>query len=225
MRLLVIEDDVQLAASLTRGLREHEYAVDTTHDGEQGALLASTGMYDVILLDILLPGQSGLEVLRQLRGSGVKSPVLCITALGEAEQKVAALDLGADDYVVKPFDFGEVLARVRALMRRSGDMTATRLACGDLELDPIKQGARRAGVSIDLSRQQYRLLEFLLRHAGRVVTRTAIIEGVWDMSFDSLTNVVEVCITRLRAKVDRPFGKPLIHTVRGVGYMLSEEPP
>jgi len=225
MGLLVIEDDVQLAASLTRGLREHGYAVDAVHDGEQGAVLACTGIYEVILLDILLPGQSGLEVLRKLRGSGVSSAVLCLTALGESEQKIAALDLGADDYVVKPFNFDEVLARVRALMRRSRKVTAVQLSCGDLELDPVGQSASRAGVRIDLSRQQYRLLEFLLRHAGKVVTRTAIIEGVWDMNFDSLTNVVEVCVNRLRAKVDRPFPKPLIHTVRGVGYVLSEEAP
>jgi len=225
MRILIVEDDVQLASFLANGLRENSHTVDIAHDGEEGVLLGRTGIYDVILLDILLPKLSGLEAMRQLRSSGVESSILCLTALGEPEEKIAALDFGADDYMVKPFHFGEVLARIRALMRRPRGVTDARLACGGLELVPATRKAIRDGAAIDLSPQEYRLLEFLLRRVDRVVTRTALIQGVWDMDFDCLTNVVDVCVNRVRAKVDRPFPKPLIHTVRGVGYILSEEAP
>ena len=225
MRILVVEDEKRLASFLASGLRENGYAVDVAGDGEEAAYLGKTGLYDVILLDVLLPKQSGLEVLRQLRRADVHTPVLCLTSRDQPADKVAALDLGADDYLAKPFNFAELLARIRALLRRSSTMAPTTLACGDLELDPATRKVTRAGEALDLTPREFALLEFLLRRAGSVVTRSAIIEGVWDMNFDSLTNVLDVLVNRLRAKVDRPFDRPLIHTVRTVGYVLSEEPP
>ncbi|MFW6162627.1 MAG: heavy metal response regulator transcription factor [Planctomycetota bacterium] len=224
MRVLVVEDDKRLASFLANGLRESGYAVDVSHDGEDGAHLASTGLYDVIVLDILLPRQSGFEVIRQVRRAEVATPILCLTARDAPRDRIAGLDLGADDYLVKPFNFAELLARVRALLRRSPRMAPTKLACADLELDPATRKVTRGGQEIDLTPREYALLEFLLRRAGSVCTRSALIEGVWDMNFDSLTNVLDVLVSRLRAKVDHPFPRPLIHTVRSVGYVLSEEP-
>ena len=221
MRLLVVEDDKQLARFVAQGLRENGHAVDMAFDGVEAAHLGRTEAYDAILLDIMLPGQSGYEVIRELRSAGVTVPILCLTARDSLNEKVAGFDLGADDYLVKPFQFPELLARLRALQRRGPGMAPTKLQCGDLVLDPSTRKVERAGQSIDLTPKEFSLLEYLLRHAGSVVTRTAITENVWDMNFDSLTNVVDVFINRLRAKVDRPYDTSLIHTVRGVGYIVQ----
>ncbi len=224
MRILVVEDEKRLASFLSNGLRENGYAVDIAADGVEAAHLGRSEVYDIILLDILLPKQSGFEVLRQLRQAGVATPILCLTARDALGDKVTGLDLGADDYLAKPFNFAELLARIRALLRRAPGVAPTTLRCADLELDPATHRVTRAGKEIDLTPREYALLEFLLRRAGAVVTRTAILEGVWDMNFDSLTNVLDVLVNRLRAKVDYPFSKRLIHTMRSVGYVLSEEP-
>jgi len=222
MRLLVVEDDDSLADSLAKGLRENGCAVDVARDGEEGLHLALTGTYDVVVLDLMLPGRSGYDVIRTLRRREVQVPVLCLTARDRVSDKVTALDLGADDYLPKPFHFSELLARLRALHRRSPRMVPQELRVGDLALDPATRRVTRAGRQIELTPREFGLLEYLMRHAGMVVTRTAIIENVWDMNFDSLTNVVDVFINRLRNRIDRPFGKPLIHTVRGVGYVMEE---
>ncbi len=224
MRILVVEDEKRLASFLSNGLRENGYAVDIAADGVEAAHLGKSEVYDIILLDILLPKQSGFEVLRQLRQAGVATPILCLTARDALGDKVTGLDLGADDYLAKPFNFAELLARIRALLRRAPGVAPTTLRCADLELDPATHRVTRAGKEIDLTPREYALLEFLLRRAGAVVTRTAILEAVWDMNFDSLTNVLDVLVNRLRAKVDYPFSKRLIHTMRSVGYVLSEEP-
>ena len=224
MRVLVVEDEKRLASYLANGLRENGYAVDVAHDGEDAAHLGKTGLYDLILLDILLPKQSGFEVLREIRRAGVPTPILCLTARNEPTDKVTGLDLGADDYLAKPFNFAELLARLRALLRRSPRMAPTVLQCADLTLDPATRRVARAGKELDLTPREHALLEFLLRRAGTVVTRSALIEGIWDMNFDSLTNVLDVLVNRLRTKVDQPFPQKLIHTVRSVGYVLSEEP-
>jgi len=224
MRILVVEDQKQLASFLAGGLRENGYAVDVSRDGEDAAHLGKTGLYDAIVLDILLPKQSGFEVIRQIRRAGIATPILCLTARDAPTDKITGLDLGADDYLVKPFNFAELLARIRALLRRSPAMAPTKLVCADLVLDPTTRKVTRAGQDIDLTPREYALLEFLLRRAGSVCTRSALIEGIWDMNFDSLTNVLDVLVNRLRSKVDYPFDKRLIHTVRSVGYVLSEEP-
>ena len=224
MRILVVEDQKQLAGFLASGLRENGYAVDVSHDGEDAAHLGKTGLYDAIVLDILLPKQSGFEVIRQIRRAGIATPILCLTARDAPTDKITGLDLGSDDYLAKPFNFAELLARIRALLRRSPAMAPTKLACADLVLDPATRKVTRAGQQIDLTPREYALLEFLLRRAGSVCTRSALIEGIWDMNFDSLTNVLDVLVNRLRSKVDYPFDKQLIHTVRSVGYVLSEEP-
>ncbi len=224
MRVLVVEDEKRLASFLANGLRENGYAVDIAPDGEEALHLGKSDVYDVILLDILLPKVSGFEVLRQLRQEGVQTPILCLTARDGAQDKVTGLDLGADDYLAKPFSFAELLARIRALLRRAPGVAHTKLTCADLELDPATRAVTRGSEEIDLTPREYALLEFLLRRKGTVCTRTAILEAVWDMNFDSLTNVLDVLINRLRAKVDYPFETRLIHTVRSVGYVLSEEP-
>ncbi|MFP4058761.1 MAG: response regulator [Candidatus Brocadiia bacterium] len=224
MRILVVEDEKRLASYLRRGLQESGYAVDVAEDGEEAEHLGQSGVYDVIVLDILLPKRSGFDVLRRLRQAGVATPVLCLTARDQPHDKVTGLDLGADDYLTKPFNYAELLARIRALLRRSPEMAPTELRCADLRLDPAKRRVVRGGKEIDLTQREYALLEFLLRRKDTVVTRSALIEGVWDMNFDSLSNVLDVTVNRLRTKVDYPFDKPLIHTVRAVGYILSEEP-
>ena len=223
MRVLVVEDDRRLASFLARGLRENGWAVDIAADGVDGAHLGLTEAYDAIVLDIMLPGQSGYEVIRKLRRRGSNVAILCLTARDGVADKVAGLDLGADDYLVKPFDFQELLARLRALQRRPPGMVPRLLRCEDLVLDPATRKVTRAGKPIELTPKEFGLLEYLIRHSGAVVTRTAIIENVWDMNFDSLTNVVDVFINRLRAKIDRPFEVDLIHTVRGVGYVMKEK--
>ncbi len=222
MRILLVEDDRRLASFVRNGLRENGYAVDMSADGEEGEHLAQSGLYDLVVLDIMLPGQSGYEVVRALRRRGNAVPVLFLTARDRPRDKITGLDLGADDYLVKPFDFSELLARIRALLRRSSRLVPAVLECADLRLDPATRQVTRAGKPIDLTPREYSLLEVLLRRAGTVVTRSALTEAVWDMSFDSFTNVLEVLVNRLRGKVDYPFDRRLIHTVRSVGYVLDD---
>ncbi len=222
MRILVVEDDKKVASFLRRGLTEESYAVDVAHDGETGAHQAETFDYDAVILDLMLPKLSGAEVLQRLRAGKPDLPVLLLTAKGSVEDRVAGLNLGADDYLVKPFAFAELSARLRALLRR-GTRESTRLQIADLSVDLTNRTVTRGGRKLELSSKEFALLEFLLRNARRPVTRTMIIEHVWDLHFDSLTNVVDVYINYLRNKIDKSFSQPLIHTVRGVGYMLTDE--
>ena len=220
MRVLIVEDEKRLAEFIRKGLQENGYAADVAADGEEGEVLALTEAYDVVVLDIMLPRQSGLEVVRRIRAEGLTVPVLLLSARDGLEDRVTGLDLGADDYLVKPFAFGELLARLRALLRRSSSMASLELNCGDLIMDLPQHSVTRAGQRLDLTPKEFSLLELLLRHRGQVVTRTSIVESIWDMNFDSFSNVVEVLVNRLRKKVDEPFRTPLIHTERGVGYVV-----
>ena len=221
MRFLFVEDDVRVASFIRRGLREERYTVDVAPDGEQALFLAQTNDYDLILLDLILPKRGGLDVLRTLRAEQVHTPILVLTAKRETEEKITGLDAGADDYLPKPFDFGELLARVGALLRRRGDLVGTVLRAGDLELDLLRHRATRAGRELVLTNREYAILELLLRHPNEVVTRTMLAEHVWEHDFDPLSNVINVSVTRLRQKVDAETSKKLIHTIRGRGYMLQ----
>jgi heavy metal response regulator len=223
MRLLIVEDDLNLARFIQKGLQEERYAVDVAIDGEEGLLLAGINPYDLIILDVMLPKVDGLGVCRKLRMERRTTPVLMLTARETIEDKVTGLDMGADDYLTKPFAFAELLARVRALLRRGSVLPSGRLKALDLELDPVSHRVWRAGHEIPLTNKEFALLEYLLRNANQVLSRTAIIEHVWDIHYDSMTNIVDVHIRALRAKVDRHFPPPLIHTVRGVGYVLKTE--
>ena len=222
MKVLVIEDDAETAAYVVRGLNEQGHVADSAKDGRDGLLLAGDGGYDVIIVDRMLPGLDGLGVVRTLRGAGVKSPVLFLTALRGVGDRVQGLEAGGDDYLVKPFAFAELLARLNALTRRPPlSDVPTSLAIADLHLDLLRRTATRAGERIELQPREFRLLEFLLRHAERVVTRTMLLEGVWDFHFDPKTNIVETHVSRLRNKLSRSGRDPeLIHTVRGAGYIL-----
>jgi DNA-binding response OmpR family regulator len=224
MRILVVEDDRKVAAFIQRGLEEEGHAVDVLHDGSDAADQALCIDYDAAVLDLMLPGRSGLQVLRDLRAKMGELPVLVLTAKDSLNERVAGLDAGADDYMVKPFALAEVSARLRALLRR-GQPRQVRVRVADLELDPVKRSVTRGGRRIDLRPKEYTLLEFLMRNSDRPVTRSLIIEHVWDIHFDSISNVVEVHINALRHKIDRGFEVPLIHTVRGVGYMLTDKAP
>ena len=221
MRILIVEDDPDLAGFIQKGLREERYAVDRAQEGEEGLLMASTTPYDLIILDVMLPKLDGLTVCRRLRTTGNKTPILFLTARGAVEDRVSGLNMGADDYLAKPFAFAELLARARALIRRTGVGQTPRLTVADLEVDPVAHRVWRAGRDITLTNKEYALLEYLLRNPDRVLTRTAIIEHVWDIHYDGMTNIVDVHIRALRAKVDRDFSPPLIQTVRGVGYVLK----
>ena len=221
MRILIVEDDPDLAGFIQKGLREERYAVDRAQEGEEGLLMASTTPYDLIILDVMLPKLDGLTVCRRLRTTGNKTPILFLTARGAVEDRVSGLNMGADDYLAKPFAFAELLARARALIRRTGVDPTPRLTVADLEVDPVAHRVWRAGRDITLTNKEYALLEYLLRNPDRVLTRTAIIEHVWDIHYDGMTNIVDVHIRALRAKVDRDFSPPLIQTVRGVGYVLK----
>ena len=221
MKLLLIEDEARAATYLQRGLAEQGYVVEVASNGTDGLHAALTGDHDLIVLDVMLPGIDGFAVLSALRNSK-QTPVLMLTAKGRMEEKIKGFDLGADDYLVKPFEFPELLARVRALLKRgSGAAVADIQRVGDLEIDPVKHRATRAGQRIDLSAKEFALLSLLVRKAGEVLSRTQIASLVWDINFDSNTNVVEVAIRRLRAKIDDPFEQKLIHNVRGVGYVLE----
>jgi len=221
MRVLIIEDDVDTASYISKGLTEEGHAVDHFADGRDGLLQATAEDYDVIIVDRMLPGLDGLNLVRTLRGVGKQMPVLFLTSLGGVDDRVNGLEAGGDDYVTKPFAFSELLARLHALARRpplKGEETVLRVA--DLEMDLVRRTVRRAGQSIDLQPREFRLLEFLMRNRGRIVTRTMLLERVWDFHFDPKTSVVETHISRLRAKIDRPFANDLIHTTRGAGYSI-----
>lgn len=222
IRALVIEDDAGVAGFLERGLRESAFGVDVANDGRDGFEMAARESFDVIILDLMLPGRDGFSVLRGLRERGIKTPVICLTARDAVDDRIKGLDLGADDYLAKPFSFAELLARIRALLRRGSLLTGNPIQIADLSIDVATRQVHRGGKRIDLSAREFALLEFLARHAEQVVSRTMILEKVWDMNCDPLTNVVDVHINRLRKKVDHGFGPPLIQTIRGVGYVLRE---
>ncbi|MDE2407936.1 MAG: response regulator transcription factor [Xanthomonadaceae bacterium] len=225
MRILLVEDDTHTAAFIAKGLREDGHAVDAAGDGKQGLFLASTESYDALVLDRMLPGLDGLTLLRTLRGAGNQVPILLLTALGDTDHRVEGLRAGADDYLVKPFAYAELSARLDGIVKRSrggGEREATRLQAAGLELDLLSREARRANRRIELQPREFRLLEYLMRHAGQVVTRTMLLEAVWDYHFDPQTNVIDVHISRLRQKIDHGFEKPILHTVRGAGYRLGE---
>ncbi|MBI4207817.1 MAG: winged helix-turn-helix domain-containing protein [Betaproteobacteria bacterium] len=224
MKILLIEDDPQTAEFVANGLREHGHVVDHSANGRDGLLLASQGAYEVMVIDRMLPGLDGLAVVKTIRAAGVKVPVLLLTTLGGVNDRVEGLEAGADDYLTKPFAFSELNARVNALARRPPiAQEASVLRVGDLELNRLKRTVSRGGKRIELQPQEFRLLEYLMRNAGEVVTRTMLLENVWEFHFDPHTSVVETHISRLRAKVDRDFGEELIHTVRGAGYSLKQD--
>lgn len=223
MRVLVIEDEARVRSFVERGLREAGYAVDGAADGEEGRGLALIHHYDAIVLDLMLPRLDGLQVLQALREAGRTTPVLILSARDEVDDRVGGLDAGADDYLPKPFAFAELLARLRVLLRRGAE-PVTVIEVEDLSIDLLKRTVRRDGRKIDLTPKEFALLEYLARHAGEVVTRTMISEHVWDMNFDSFSNVIDVYIRYLRRKVDEPFDRRLIHTRRGIGYLLGDAP-
>lgn len=222
VRILIVEDEAKTASYLRKGLREAGYAVEHATDAETGSHLATTSQFDVILCDVMLPGANGVACVRQLRAQGIETPVIFITAKDAIEDRVEGLDAGGDDYLVKPFSFTELLARIRSQLRRGPVPMADLFQAGDLKVDPVRHTVVRAGTSISLTQKEFALLLLLVRRKGEVLTRTVIAEQVWDMNFDSDTNVVDVAIRRLRSKVDEPFEEPLIHTVRGVGYVLRD---
>jgi len=222
MKLLVIEDDTTTGTYIARGLREEGHVVDLVHDGRSGLIQATSQEYDVLVVDRMLPELDGLGLVKTLRGTGNRVPVLFLTAMGSVEDRIGGLNAGGDDYLVKPFAFGELSARVQALARRPQTVVQdTSLRAGDLEMDLLSRKVTRGGIEIDLLPREFALLEYLLRRKGRVQTRTMLLEGVWDISFDPMTNVVETHVSRLRAKVDKPFDVALIQTVRGAGYRIE----
>jgi two-component system copper resistance phosphate regulon response regulator CusR len=224
MRILLIEDDRQHAAIIARGLRKHAFAVDVAADGEEGLFLAQTNAYDVLVLDVMLPKRTGIEVCRTLRECGSDVPVLMLTARDAVEDRITGLETGADDYLTKPFAFDEFVARVRALLRRVRRYEAPVLAVGDLTIDTAARSARRGERDIPLTSKEFALLEFLARNAGRVVGRAEISEHVWDISYDAFSNVIDVFIRRLRRKIDDGEAVKMLRTRRGAGYLLSAEP-
>lgn len=221
MRILIIEDDSTLAQFLRKGLQEERYAVDAAGDGEEGFARACETAYDLIILDIRLPKLDGLALCRKLREEGRTTPILLLTARQSVDARVEGLDTGADDYLTKPFAYPELLARVRALLRRSSPPQPAVLKVADLELDPVSHKVWRGGQEIPLTNKEYGLLEYLMRNPDRALTRTAILVHVWDTNYDTMTNIVDVHIRSLRAKIDRDFSPPLLQTVRGVGYRLE----
>lgn len=227
-RILVVEDDATAAAYIIKGLTEAGYTADHAPDGRDGLFMATDGSYDAIILDRMLPALDGMAVLGAIRAAGIETPVLLLSALASVDDRVSGLNAGSDDYLTKPFAFAELLARVKLLLRRRGAGTApeTRLSCGDLEMDLLSRRVQRGGRPVDLQPREFRLLEYLLRHKGEVVTRTMLLEAVWDYHFDPGTNVIDVHVSRLRRKIDGNAEggfPPLLHTVRGAGYRLGEE--
>ncbi len=225
MRILLVEDDRDVAGFVVKGLREANHVVEHATNGRDGLFMAASEQFDAIILDRMLPGGvDGLRLLETLRAQENTVPVLFLSALGQVDDRVKGLKAGGDDYLTKPFAFAELLARVEALTRRGkADSPVTRLVVGDLEMDLLSRSVKRAGQKIDLQPREYRLLEYLMRHAGQVVTRTMLLEGVWDYHFDPQTNVIDVHVSRLRQKVDKPFPKPLLHTVRNAGYIMRAD--
>ena len=224
MRILVIEDDRDVSSHIANGLKEAGHTVDQSFDGKDGLFLGTTEAYDAIVLDRMLPKVDGLTILRTLRASSVTTPVLVLSAIGEVDDRVAGLNAGGDDYLVKPFAFSELKARLDALLRRSEaqpQAASTRLALADLDMDLLRREVHRGGLKIDLQPREFQLLEYLMRHAGQVVTRTMLLEAVWGYHFDPQTNVIDVHISRLRNKIDKDFDIPLLHTIRGSGYRLD----
>jgi len=221
MKLLVVEDEEKSAAYLKKGLGEQGFVVDVARDGDEGLYLAKTGEYDVVVLDVMLPERDGFQLLSALRGAHNETPVLFLTARDGVEDRVNGLHLGADDYVVKPFAFSELVARIHTILRRGGVKASLVVTVGDLLIDFVRHRVERANRRIDLTPKEFLLLSLLARRAGHVLSRTLIAEQVWDMNFDSDTNVVDVHVRRLRAKLDDPFERKLIHTIRGVGYVLE----
>ena len=224
MRVLVVEDEVKMASLLKRGLEEEGYAVDIASDGLTGVWMGTEHPYDAVVLDVMLPDMDGFGVCKKLREAGRWSPILMLTARDGVEDRVAGLDAGADDYLTKPFSFAELLARLRALLRRGEPARPTVLTVDDLVLDPATHRVARGGVPIQLTRKEFTLLEYFVRHAGEVLSRTRLIEHVWDFAFEGDSNVVDVYVGYLRQKIDRPFGMDSLETVRGAGYRLREEP-
>ncbi len=223
MHVLLVEDDPLIADYITKGLRESGHAVEHAANGIDGLHLATHEKYDALILDRMLPGMDGLQLLRQLRVTGHSTPTLVLSSLGDVEQRVEGLRGGADDYLAKPFSFVELVARLEGLLRRQSQQSGalTKLRVGDLEMDLLKRSVRRGDTVIDLQPREFRLLEYLMRHADQVVTRTMLLEAVWDYHFDPQTNVIDVHVSRLRQKIDRDREKPLLHTVRGAGYLLG----
>jgi len=222
MRVLLIEDDQVAASYVVKGLGESGHVADHAPDGETGLNMAREGRYEVLVVDRMLPAMDGLEVIETLRKDGDQTPVLVLSALSEIDQRVEGLRAGGDDYLTKPYAFAELLARVEALARRRDpNAVQTALVLGDLEMDLLARTVRRAGEEIPLQPREFRLLEFLMKHAGQVVTRTMLLEKVWDYHFDPQTNVIDVHISRLRSKIDKPFDRAMLHTVRGAGYRLQ----
>ncbi len=223
MRILLVEDEERLSNNIKKGLTEQGFAVDTAYDGEEGEFLAETEEYDLILMDLMLPKKDGVSVCKSLRERKIKTPILMLTAKSQLEDKVVGFEAGADDYLTKPFAFEELKARIYALIRRSHGETETTLSVSDLQLDPKKHTVIRGDIEIKLTPKEFSVLEFLLTHKNEIVTRTQIIEHVWDMNFEGISNVVDVFITTLRKKIDKGNSKALIHTLHGVGYKISEK--
>lgn len=227
MRLLVIEDEKEVCAYIAKGMKEAGHTVDVAGNGKDGLFMATTEAYDVLIVDRMLPQLDGLAIIRTLRGAGVNTPALILSALGEVDDRIMGLRAGGDDYLVKPFAFAELLVRVEVLQRRvssPANDAQTQLAAGDLRLDLLTRRVMRGGQEIDLQAREFRLLEYMMRHKGQVVTRTMLLENVWDYNFDPQTNVIDVHISRLRGKIDKGFDTPLIRTVRGAGYILDDRP-
>lgn len=222
MRVLVVEDEKKVASFIKRGLEEESFSVDVAYDGEEGLDMAANNPYDVILMDLMLPKKDGLSVIRELRERDIVTPVLCLTAKDTVEDIVEGLETGSDDYLTKPFAFGELLARVKALLRRTSKDRGAEIYFADLRLDPVSHKVWRSDKEIDLTAKEYGLLEYFMRNPNEVLTRAMIAEHVWDYTFDSFTNIIDVYVNYLRKKVDRDYDTKLIHTVRGVGYVLKE---
>ncbi|MCF8244278.1 MAG: response regulator transcription factor [Saprospiraceae bacterium] len=225
MKVLIVEDEVKTVQSLKKGLEEHQMVVEFAHDGLSGKQIAEAGNFDVIISDVVMPKMSGFELVKHLRDAGVRTPILLLTAMGATDDKVIGFEAGADDYLVKPFEFKELLVRIRALARRGkeGILPKTILSFSDLEMNLDAKTCHRGGKKVDLTPKEFALMEYLIRNQGRVVSKVEIAEKVWDINFDTGTNVIEVYVSYLRNKLDRPFDKKLIHTIFGLGYVLKEE--
>ncbi len=222
MKVLVVEDEKKVASFIKRGLEEEGYTVELARDGEEGLKMINDGSYNLILMDLMLPKMDGLQVIKEMRAHNVRTPVLCLTAKDKVDDIVSGLDSGSDDYLTKPFAFIELLARVRALIRRGSSERGAELTFADLRIDPVTHKVWRGETEIDLTSKEYALLEYMMQHPNETLTRSMIAEHVWDYTFDSFTNIIDVYVNYLRKKIDRDFEKKLIHTVRGIGYVLKE---